>query len=268
MPWYANHTLNTFIPKTDRLNRFDQYLVPNFFFDVKTFLAALIVPINMATCDALYLWCDWLLDCQIDHIGLFVGGRFLFPPSYTSVRPPFLCQYPSKNEVPHVPIHPNKSTQHQICPVYWPSQQSTHISLILELYVRQLRHRTFPCCCLDNANEAESMLPQFFSSRNWCKVWVCANDRVRVSPWHHKFLQKISPWGRLSSSSCCSSSLFSDLKILSPIVIPNRPHAAFWISAPFSGFLSIATYIGKPKLIQWPPCTYHRDMYSSVHIRS
>ena len=32
--------------------------------------------------------------------------------------------------------------------------------------------------------------------------------------------------------------------------------------------LSIATYIGRPWLIQWPPCPYHRDMDSLMQISS
>ena len=66
---------------------------------------------------------------------------------------------------------------------------------------------------------------------------------------------------------CFSSSLFADLKILSRIRIPDCLHAALWIYAPLSGFLSIVTYIGKPKFILWPPCLYHLDMDSSSHIR-
>ena len=116
-------------------------------------------------------------------------GQVLLPQSRASVRPPFLHLSPSKNEVPPVQIHRNKSIQHQIFPVYWPSQQSTNISPILELYVRQVRHWKFLRFCLDNANKAESILPQLFSSRHWCEVWVCANDPVRVSLWHHKLLQ-------------------------------------------------------------------------------
>ena len=147
------------------------------------------MPINFATCAVIELWCDWIWDSQLNHIGICIWGRVLLPPSHASVRQPFLRQPPSKNEVPPVTIHPNKSTQHRICPVYRHSQQSTNISPILELYVRQVRHRKFPCCCLNNANEAESIIPQLFSSRHWCKVWVCVNDIVRVSPLHHKFLQ-------------------------------------------------------------------------------
>ena len=62
--------------------------------------------------------------------------------------------------------------------------------------------------------------------------------------------------------------LFSVLTIFNRIITPERPQAAFWISQPFSGFLSIATYIGRPWLIQWPPCPYHRDMDSSTQISS
>ena len=127
---------------------------------------------------------------QINYIGLWIWDRVLLPPSRASVRLPFLHRALSKNEVPPVPIHPNKSTQHHLRPVYQPSQKSTHISLILELYGRQVRHCKLPRLCLDNVNEAESMLLQLFSSRHWCKVWVCANYPVRVIPWHHKLLQK------------------------------------------------------------------------------
>ena len=76
------------------------------------------------------------------------------------------------------------------------------------------------------------------------------------------------PWGIFYLSSFWFSSFFADFKILSRIIIPGRSHAEFWISAPFSGFLYIATYIGKPKFIQWPLCPYHRDMDSSSHMRS
>ena len=77
-----------------------------------------------------------------------------------------------------------------------------------------------------------------------------------------------APRGILSSLSCCYSSLFADFTILIRIITPNRPHASLWISASFSAFLSIAKYIGKPKLIQWSTCLYHSDMNSSAHMRS
>ena len=48
----------------------------------------------------------------------------------------------------------------------------------------------------------------------------------------------------------------------------SRKQAAFLISQPFSGFLSIATYIGRPWLIQCLPCPYHWDMDSSTQISS
>ena len=72
---------------------------------------------------------------------------------HVSVQPPFLHQAPRKNEVPSVPIHPKKSTQHQICPFYRPSQQSTDILPIMYIYVRQLCHRKLTCFRLDNTNK-------------------------------------------------------------------------------------------------------------------
>ena len=54
----------------------------------------------------------------------------------------------------------------------------------------------------------------------------------------------------MSLPSDCSYSFLADLTILSCIIIPDRLHVEFCISAPLSGFLYIAAYIGKPKLIQ------------------
>ena len=126
---------------------------------------------------------------RLNHIGICIWVRLLLPPSHTSVRPPFLHRAPSKNEVPHVLIHLNKSTQHRICHVYLPSQQSANISPIMELYVWQVHHWKLPRCCLDTTNETESILTQLFSSRHGCKVWVYANDPVRVIPWHPNSLK-------------------------------------------------------------------------------
>ena len=133
-------------PYIDHIHRKKRYIEPlrpifstQLFFNVKTFLAAHIVPINLATCAKIELCCDWLWGGQLNHIGICIWGRLLLPPSRASVRPPFPHQCPSKNEVTAVPIHPNKSTQHRLCPVYRPSQKSTHISPIIELYVRQVK---------------------------------------------------------------------------------------------------------------------------------
>ena len=75
----------------------------------------------------------------------------------------------------------------------------------------------------------------------------------------------------LVPSSSVTAQAFSSsavLTIFNQIITPEHPQAAFWISQPFSGFLSISTYIGRPWLIQWPPCPYHRDMDSSTQISS
>ena len=152
MPCYSNQTSTTFIVETYRLNRFNQSLVINFF-NVNNCLAVPIVPINLATCAVVYLWCDCMWDNQLNHIELRIWGSVLLSPSHASVRLPFLHQASSKNEVPPVPIHTNKSTQHRLCTVYRPSQQSTHISQIMELYGRQVCHCKLTCCRLDNSNE-------------------------------------------------------------------------------------------------------------------
>ena len=81
-----------------------------------------------------------------------------------------------------------------------------------------------------------------------------------------KYFRNFVPWGIFSSSSSWSYSFLSDLTILIRIIIPYRPHASLWISAPFSIFLYISTPIVKPKLMQWPPFPCHRDMDSSAHI--
>ena len=77
------------------------------------------------------------------------------------------------------------------------------------------------------------------------------------------------PW-LLPSSSVTALTLSSSavLTTFNRIITPECPQAAFWISQPFSGFLSITTYIGRPWLIQWPPCPYHQDMDSSMQISS
>ena len=64
------------------------------------------------------------------------------------------------------------------------------------------------------------------------------------------YLSTLVPWRRFPSSYSWSDSFLAYLTILICIIIPERPHAAFWISAPFSVFIYIATYIGKPKFIQ------------------
>ena len=77
------------------------------------------------------------------------------------------------------------------------------------------------------------------------------------------------PW--LLPSSSVTTLTFSSSAVwtnFNQIITPEHPQAAFWISQPFSGFLLIATYIGRLWLIQWPPCPYHQDMDSSTQISS
>jgi hypothetical protein len=78
-----------------------------------------------------------------------------------------------------------------------------------------------------------------------------------------------SSWGLsaalIAAAARFSSAVFTNLSL---IMMPLLPHAEFWISHPLSGFLSIATYIGSPWFIQWPPFPYHREIDSSTHIIS
>ena len=79
------------------------------FFDVKTFLVAPIVPINLATRTLVQICCDWLCYDQLNQIRLCISSRILLTPLHASVRTPFLHLPPSKNEVLPVLIHPKKS---------------------------------------------------------------------------------------------------------------------------------------------------------------
>jgi len=51
-------------------------------------------------------------------------------------------------------------------------------------------------------------------------------------------------------------------------MIPLRPQDAFWISQPFSGLRSMATYIGSPIEIHGPPRPYHLIIDSSTQMVS
>ena len=58
------------------------------------------------------LYSSAMIGCGIFSstiLGSEFGGGVLLPPSCVSVRPPFLHQSPSKNEVPPVLIHPKKA---------------------------------------------------------------------------------------------------------------------------------------------------------------
>ena len=74
-------------------------------------------------------------------------------------------------------------------------------------------------------------------------------------------------WSRPSSFWCVASSS-AVLTSFSLIIMLHRPQYAFWISHPFSGLRSIATYIGSPWLIQCPPWPYQREMDSLTQIKS
>ena len=159
MPRYANQTSTTLIPKTDRLNCFDQSLLPNSIFWCQYFLGGTYCAYQFLhmRCNRARMWLavGWSArpywDMYLGQVSL-ASIVYKFMAAHSPSSPPkkwsTACSNPSK-----------KSTQHWICPVYRPSQQSTNISLVLEVYVRKVLHQKLPCCCLDNANEVDSMLP-------------------------------------------------------------------------------------------------------------
>ena len=84
-----------FQPDIDHIHRKNRQVEPlrpifstQLFFNV--FLAAPIVPINLATCAVIELCCDWLRDGQINHIGICILVRVLLPSSCAIVWPPFI----------------------------------------------------------------------------------------------------------------------------------------------------------------------------------
>ena len=212
----------------DRLNLFYRYLVPNLF-DVKTFLAAPIVPINVSIFFVVDICCDWLWGVQINHIGFWFWVMVILPPSYVSVRPPFLHLYPSKNEVLHVPIHKNKSTQHRIFPVYCPNQKSTHISPILELYVRQIFHWKLPRCRLDNTNEYGWWLHWtcLHSISKWC---LFVSLFTKAGAYLYFYLEIVDHRLDLSpNSKFVARIIIPNHLIISPLVVPFNPCLTnFW----------------------------------------
>ena len=90
----------------------------------------------------------------------------------------------------------------------------------------------------------------YAQDNNSLPVWII------LSPAHHHISINSQPF------------LVGIVSTFNQIITPEHPQASFWISKPFSGFLSIATYIGRPWLIQWLPCPYHHDMDSSMQISS
>ena len=103
-------------------------------------------------------------------------------------------------------------------------------------------------------------------------IFQCDTTMVFLTHRHYgstRNFRTLVPW--LLPSSSVTALAFSSSAVLTTfnqIITPEHPWAAFWISQPFSGFLLIATYIGRPWLIQWPPCPYHWDIDSSMQISS
>ena len=95
---------------------------------------------------------------------------------------------------------------------------------------------------------------QVFMYKVFNETLLTDMGRTKVRKYTHgstRNFRTLVPW--LLPSSSASALAFSSsavLTIFNRSITPERPQAAFWISHPFSGFLSIATYIGRPWLIQ------------------
>ena len=183
------------------------------------------MPINLVACTVVDLWCDWLWDGQLNNIRICICGRVLLPPSHASEQTLFLHQSPNKHEVPPVPIHPNRSTQHQICPVYRTCQQSTP-----QFWNSISNRHGIGNFCVAVLITPMKRTPCFhnYSASVTDEKYESAQIIMSVLAYGiTSYFSTFVPWGRLYSSSCCSSSLFVDLKILSRIIIDDCPHAAF-----------------------------------------
>ena len=263
MPWYANQTLNTFIAKTDRLNRFDQYLVPNFLY-VNNFLATPIVSTNLATCAVVYICCDWLWDGKLNHIELCICLRILFPPTHASVHPPFLHWSTSKNELPPVLVHPKKLSYTS----FFLSTGLVNNPLIFSLFCNSVLYRyVIRNFCVAVLITPMKQITCFHNSSAAGTDAKYESVQTILSVLAHGSTSSFGiflPWGILSSSSYWYALFLGYLTILRRIIILDCLHARFSISVPFSGFLYNTTYIRKPKFIQWQPCTHHLDMDPST----
>ena len=141
--------------------------------------------------------------------------------------------------------------------------------MLHQLQVGQIGHWEFFGGHLDHSNETQTHCPHDCHSIMDAKYESAHTQRSVLTHGSTSNFRTLVPW--LLPSPSVTALAFSSSAVLTTfnqIITPERPHAAFWISPPFSGFLSIATYIGRPWLIQWPPCPYYQDMDLSMQISS
>ena len=181
------------------------------------------MPINLSTCTVIEICCDWMWDGQLNNIGVCIWGRVLFPPSHAIIWPPFLYWSPSKNEVPHVPIHPKKTPNTGFV-LSTGLVKNPHISYrfwnsMLDRYAI----RNFRVSVLITSMKWSPYFHNYSAEGTDAKY---KSTQMILSVLSHGITSSFStfvPWGRLSLSSFWSSSFFAYFKILSRIIIPDRP---------------------------------------------
>ena len=138
-----------------------------------------------------------------------------------------------------------------------------------QLQVGQVGHWEFFGGHLDHSNEMQTHHPHDCHSIDGCEVRICTYTPVCPYPWFNQELQDIS--SMVVAVIICHRTgilFFSCLDYFQSDHYSRTPTGGILDLTAISGFLSIATYIRRPWLIQWPPCPYHQDMDSSTQISS
>ena len=183
------------------------------------------MPINLVTCAAVNLCCDWLLSGQLNHVELCVWGRVLLHPSHTSVQTPFIHRSPLQMR-----YHLFRSIQ----------TKSPNIGFVLSTSLfnnppvfTRFFNSVSDRYAIVNCRVSVLIIPM---KRSPCfhKYSAVCNDENYESAQtilyvlYHGITISFStfvPWGRLSLPYFWSPSLFADFTILIRIITPDRPHA-------------------------------------------
>ena len=167
-----------------------------------------------------------------------------------------------------VQIHPYKR-QHCWLPIGSPGHQSLVVPMLHQLQVRQVGHWEFLVAVLTTPMKCKPIVLMTVTGLMDMKYESAHTQRSVLTHVSTRNFRTLVPWLLLSSS--VTTLAFSSSGVLTPykqITTPECPQAAFWISQSLSGFLSITTYIDRPRLIQWLPCPYQWDMDLLMQISS
>ena len=141
--------------------------------------------------------------------------------------------------------------------------------MLHQLQVGQVGHWNFLVAVLTTPMKCKPIILMTVTALTDMKYESAHTQRSVLTHGSTRNFRTLVPWLLpLSSVTALAFSSSAVLTTFNQIITPECPQAAFWISQPFSGFLLIAMYIGRPWLIQWPPCPYHWDMDSSTQISS